>query len=54
MRHRGLVRRLTERLQTVVVSVLDLLRLEAEVRTTEALEDAARGIEDEGVGEAEA
>ena len=37
-------RRLTERLQAVVVSVLQLLRLEAEVRTTEAREDAARGV----------
>jgi uncharacterized protein YndB with AHSA1/START domain len=40
-------KRLTERLQTVVVSVLDLMRLEAEVRTTEALEDAANGVETE-------
>ncbi len=42
-----LKRRLGERLRTVVVSVLDLLRLEAEVRTTEALEDVAKGIDDE-------
>ena len=41
-------RRLTERLQTVVVSVLDLLRLEAEVRTVEAQEEAAKAAEDEG------
>ena len=41
-------RRLTDRMQAVVESVLQLLCLEAEVRTTEAREDAARGIEPEG------
>ncbi|MEX1345504.1 MAG: SRPBCC family protein [Candidatus Limnocylindrales bacterium] len=35
-----LKRRLTERLEAVLVSVLDLLRLEAEVRTSEAEEGA--------------
>lgn len=39
---RLLRRRLTDRLQTVVVSVLDLLRLEAEVRTAEVADEAAR------------
>lgn len=44
-----LKRRLTERLQTVIVSVLDLLRLEAEVRATEVLEVMAVAAEnDEG------
>lgn len=40
--------RLTERLQRVVDSVLQLLRLEAEVRTTEAAEVAARTVVAEG------
>jgi len=40
--------RLTERMQAVVDSVLDLLRLESEVRTVEAKEDAARAAEIEG------
>ena len=35
-------RRLNERLQAVVDAVVRLLRLEAEVRTTEEREDAAR------------
>jgi uncharacterized protein YndB with AHSA1/START domain len=39
---RLLKRRLSERLQAVVDSVLQLLRLEAEARTVEAREDAAR------------
>lgn len=42
---RLLQRRLTERLQRVVDSVLQLLRLEAEVRMTEAAEEAARAAE---------
>ena len=45
-------RRLTERLQAVIDSVLDLLRLEAEVRTAEAREDAARAAEIEGRAQA--
>ena len=40
-------RRLTERLQAVVESVLRLMCLEAEVRTEEAREDAARAAENE-------
>lgn len=45
---RLLHRRLTERLQGVVDSVLQLLRLEAEVRAAEAEEEAARAAEREG------
>ncbi len=41
-------RRLTERLQSVILSVTQLLRLEAEVRTTDAAEEAARAAEIEG------
>ena len=39
--------RLTERLQAVVDSVVQLLRLEAEVRTAEAEEEAVRAAENE-------
>lgn len=47
---RLLQRRLAERLQTVVVSVLDLLRLEAEMRKAEAEDEAARAAD--AVGDA--
>lgn len=40
-------RRLNERLQAVVESVVQLLRLEAEMRTAEAQEEAARAAESE-------
>ena len=43
-------RRLTERLQAVILSVLQLLRLEAEVRSAETAEEVARAAESLGKG----